>query len=133
MELATALVSAGLYDEAAETLLQSFSVKDNQIEARLAGRAPARGATFIELLAPERRAGIFQSAPADTENNARILKALLMLSTALRFGGRWAINAESAIAAAKEFASGDDAAQVHRQLYAASKLLRNGIGFQTGL
>ncbi len=41
------------------------------------------------------------------------------------------INEESATAAAKEFAGGDDAARVHRQLYAASRLLQKGVGFQT--
>lgn len=129
-ELSSALVAAGLYDEAAEILRQSFSVQDNQIEARLAGRVSARGSNFIEVLAPERRASIFQSTPADTENNARILKALLTFATLNQENGG-TINEAGAIAAAKEFASGDDAARVHRQLYAASRLLQRGIGFQT--
>jgi len=131
-ELASALVSAGLHNEASEILTQSFSFKDSQIEAQLAGRASARAANFIDLLAPERRASIFQFAAADTENNARILKALLTFSTLINQtdnGGT--INEEGAVAAAKEFASGDDAARVYRQLYAASRLLQRGIGFQT--
>jgi uncharacterized membrane protein YgcG/tetratricopeptide (TPR) repeat protein len=131
-ELATALVSAGLYDEAAEILMQSFSVKDNQIEARLARRASMRSANFIELLAPERRASLFQSVAADTDNNAKTLKALLTFATAVnqeRNGGT--ISEEGTVAAAKEFAAGDDAARVYRQLYAASQLLQKGIGYQT--
>jgi len=90
-----------------------------------------RGANFIDLLAPERRASIFQFAAADTENNARILKALLTFTTLINQdnnGG--AINEEGAIAAAKEFAAGDDAMRVYRQLYAASRLLQRAIGFQ---
>jgi tetratricopeptide (TPR) repeat protein len=130
-ELANALAAAGLYDEAAEILTQSFSVKDNQIETRLAGHVPARGVNFIELLAPERRASIFQSAAADTENNARILKALLTFATFIKQENDGAINEAGGIAAAKEFAAGEDAARVHRQLYAASRLLQKGIGFQT--
>lgn len=130
-ELANALASAGLYEEASEILTQSFSMKDGQIEARLAGHASARGSNFIELLAPERRASIFQSAAADTENNARILKALLTFATFIKQENGGAINEAGAIAAAKEFAAGDDAARVHRQLYAASRLLQRGIGFQT--
>ncbi len=130
-ELANALAGAGLYDEAAEILTQSFNVKDNQIEARLAGRVPARGVNFIELLAPERRASIFQSAAADTENNARILKALLVFATFMKQENGGAMNEAAGIAAAKEFAAGEDAARVHRQLYAASRLLQKGIGFQT--
>jgi tetratricopeptide (TPR) repeat protein/uncharacterized membrane protein YgcG len=131
-ELASALAAAGLYEEAAEVLMQSFSVKDGQIETRLGGQASARGANFIDLLAPERRASIFQAVAADTANNAKLLKALLMLTTLLNQetnGGT--IDEGRATAAANEFASGDDAARVHRQLYAASRLLQKGVGFQT--
>ncbi len=131
-ELASALVSAGLYDEASEILMQSFGLKDNQIEARLAGRAPARGLTFIDLLAPERRASVFQFTAADSESNARTLKALLTFAAVINQGNSGgSINEESAIAAAKEFSSGDDPLRVYRQLYAASQLLRKGIAFQT--
>ncbi|MDQ2922298.1 MAG: TPM domain-containing protein [Acidobacteriota bacterium] len=131
-ELANALASAGLYDEASEILLRSFTVKDSQIEAQLAGRDSARGANFIDLLAPERRASIFQFAAADTENNARMLKALLTFTTLINQANNGGtINEEGAIAAAKEFAAGDDAARVYRELYAASRLLQRGIGFQT--
>jgi tetratricopeptide (TPR) repeat protein len=127
-ELATALVSAGLYDEAAEILMQSFSVKDNQIEVRLARRASMRKANFIELLAPERQASLFQFVAADTDNNAKTLKALLTFATAVN---QRTISEEGAVAAAKEFAAGDDPARVYRQLYAASRLLQKGIGYQT--
>ena len=131
-ELASALASAGLYDEAAEILMQSFSVKDDQIETRLGGQTSARATNFIDLLAPERRASIFQSVAADTENNAKLLKTLLTFATFINQetnGGT--IDEERATAAAKEFASGDDAARVYRQLYAASRLLQKGVSFQT--
>jgi uncharacterized membrane protein YgcG/tetratricopeptide (TPR) repeat protein len=130
-ELASTLVSAGLYDEAAEILRQSFSIKDGQIEARLAGHAAVHNADFVELLAPERRAAIFQFAAADSENNARILKALLAFATSLdqeSSGG--AAGEEGLVSAAKAFAAGDDDARVHRELYAASRLLQKGVGFQ---
>jgi tetratricopeptide (TPR) repeat protein/uncharacterized membrane protein YgcG len=131
-ELASALVSAGLYNEASEILTLSFSVKDSQIEAQLAGRASARAANFIDLLAPERRASIFQFTAADTEHNARILKALLTFSTLINQADNdGKIDEDGAVAAAKEFASGDDAARVYRQLYAAGRLLQRGVGFQT--
>jgi Flp pilus assembly protein TadD/uncharacterized membrane protein YgcG len=129
-ELAGALTAAGLYEEAAEVLSQSFSLRDGQIETRLGGQSVARSANFIDLLAPERRASIFQSVAADTENNARRLKALLVFAGSIdQEAGP--VNEENAIAAAKEFASGDDAGRVHRQLYAASRLLQRGVGFQT--
>lgn len=130
-ELANTLAAASLYDEAAEVLMQSFSVKDGEIETRLGGQAVAHSASFIELLAPERRASIFQSTAADTENNARLLKALLMLATAINVEPGGTVNEENATAAAKAFAGGDDAARVHRQLYAASRLLQKGVGYQT--
>jgi tetratricopeptide (TPR) repeat protein len=63
-ELATTLASMGLYDEAADVLLNSFSYKQGQIETLLAGRVAARADSFTELLGPERRASIFQFAGA---------------------------------------------------------------------
>src|SRR5437773_12175461 len=69
-ELASTLASLGLYEEAAEALVQSFTVQDSVIETQLAGRVPARAASFIERLAPERRASSSEAAPSDTEDNA---------------------------------------------------------------
>lgn len=130
-ELASALAAEGLYDEAADLLMQSFGLENNQLEARLAGRTPARGVSFIELLAPERKASIFQLTAADTEDNARILKALLTFSAFVKQGnGSGPIEEERAVVAARQFAAGDDPLRVYRQLYAAGQLLRRGIGFR---
>src|SRR6185503_2226748 len=130
-ELASTLVAAGLYDEAAEILRQSFSVKDGQIESRLAGQSVAHSANFVDLLAPERRASIFQFTAADSENNARILKALLAFATSVDPGASGeAVSEAGLVSAAKAFAAGDDDARVHRELYAASRLLQKGVGFQ---
>ena len=130
-ELASTLVSAGLYDEAAEILRQSFSIKGGQLEARLAGHAVVHSADFVELLAPERRASIFQFTAADSENNARILKALLAFATSLdQEGSGEALSEDGLVNAAKAFAAGNDDARVHRELYAASRLLQKGVGFQ---
>ena len=63
-ELASTLAAASLYDEAAEVLMQSFSVsEDGQIETRLGGQAAAHSGDFIRLLAPGRRASIFNQPP----------------------------------------------------------------------
>jgi tetratricopeptide (TPR) repeat protein/uncharacterized membrane protein YgcG len=135
-ELASTLVATGLYDEAAQILRQSFSIKDGQIEARLAGHAAVHNSDFVELLAPERRASIFQFTTADSENNARILKALLAFATLLDQLDATSLDEADApiekglVTAAKSFAAGDDDARVHRQLYAASRLLQKGVGFQ---
>jgi tetratricopeptide (TPR) repeat protein len=67
---------------------------------------------------------------ADSESSAKVLKDLLVFATAINPATE-AINEPAAVAAAKEFASGSDAARVHRELYAANKLLQKGIGFQT--
>ncbi|MGI8835736.1 MAG: TPM domain-containing protein [Pyrinomonadaceae bacterium] len=128
-ELANALVSAGLYEEAAEVLTQTFRLNNSLIETRLGGRTTAQAANFIELLARERQASIFQLAPAESEGNAKILKDLLVLATVTNSPPE-TINEQAAVAAAKEFGSGTDASRAHRELYAANKLLQKRIGFQ---
>jgi tetratricopeptide (TPR) repeat protein/uncharacterized membrane protein YgcG len=129
-ELGSTLAALGLYEEAAVALARSFVVKDGQIETQLASRLPAKAATFSELLAPERRASIFQPTAADTEDNAHVLKALLTFYQVMNppEGGR--VDEPTAIAAAQEFAAVADGMRAYRQLYAASRLLQRGIGLQ---
>lgn len=136
-ELANALAASGLYEEAAEELARAFTIKDGEITTQLAGRTPAHASSFIELLAPERRASIFEATPADTDNNARVLKGLLALYLALhtpattdQAGG---ISADSIAAVTNDFASGTDEMRVFRQLYAANRLLRRGVASETAL
>lgn len=133
-ELANVLASMGLYDEATEVLRESFTLKDGQIHTLLAGHLPASDTGFLELLAPERRAGIYQSTAAENATNARTMKALLAFNTALTpatDGEK--INESDAVAAGENFAAGTDSMRAFRQLYAASRLLRNGIGSSTAL
>lgn len=132
-ELASILSSMGFYDEAAEALRESFTIKDDQIQTYLAGSRAASDASFIELLAPERRAGIYQPTPADTAANAKTLKALLALSFATAPGADGKIDEAAAVTAAKEFASGSDNMHAFRQVYAANRLLRNGVGIEAAL
>ena len=132
-ELANVLASMGLYEEAAEALRESFTLKDDQIHTYLAGHVPAANENFLELLAPERRAGIYQPKAAGNAANARVMKALLAFNLALAPEGGEKINERAAVAAAKEFGSGPDSMRPFRQVYAASRLLRNGIGADTAL
>lgn len=132
-ELANVLASMGLYDEAVEALNESFAIKDDQIQAYLAGTVRASESGFIELLAPERRASIYQSKAADNTANAKTLKALLAFSTATTPGDNGKINESAAVDAAKEFAAGTDSMRTFRQMYAANRLLRNGVGATTAL
>ncbi|HJT25945.1 MAG TPA: TPM domain-containing protein [Pyrinomonadaceae bacterium] len=132
-ELASVLASMGLYEEAAEVLRESFTMKDDQIQTYLAGRVQVSDASFIDLLAPERRAGIYQPAAADTGANAKTMKALLAFSTAITPAEGQKIDEPAAVAAAKDFASGSDGMRPFRQVYAASRLARNGVGITTAL
>jgi tetratricopeptide (TPR) repeat protein len=133
-ELANVLFSMGLYEEAAEVLRESFTVKDGQVQTYLAGHVPASEPGFLELLAPERRAGIYQPISADSAANAKMMKALLAFNAAIApAGDSEKINEEAAVAAAKEFAAGSDSMRAFRQVYAASRLLRRAVGISTAL
>jgi len=132
-ELANVLASMGLYDEASDALRESFTIKDDQIQTYLAGTVLSRDSGFIELLSRERRAGIYQPTSADKPANAKTLKALLAFNTALTPSDNEKINESAAVEAAKDFASGADSMRTFRQMYAANRLLRNGIGATTAL
>lgn len=133
-ELANVLSSIGLFEEAVEVLRESFTIKDGQIQTYLAGHVQASEAGFLELLAPERKAGIYQATAADSAENAGKLKALLAFNAAITPAADGEkINESAAVAAAQEFASGTDSMRAFRQLYAASRLLRNGVGIEATL
>jgi len=129
-ELATVLASIGLYDEAGRTLSRSFVVKDGMIETRLGNRASTKAESFIELLAAERRASIFQANPADSESNAKTLKTLLAFTLAINQPTK---KEEEILAVSREFASIEDAMKTHRLLYVASRLLQNDIALSQAL
>ncbi|HZB45167.1 MAG TPA: hypothetical protein VE360_07985, partial [Pyrinomonadaceae bacterium] len=129
-ELASVLAAAGLYEEAAEELARSFKIKGGQIETQLAGGIAARSASFTELLAPERRAGLFQFKAADTGDNARILKGLLALHQATKTG---AAKETEAAEAAAEFVAGEDAMRAFRELHAAKRLTQGGVAHRVAV
>lgn len=131
-ELATVLASVGLYDEAVTELQRSFSLKDGQLETRLAGRSAARAATFGELLALERRASIFQSKAADTEANAKMLKALLAFTAILNPPGR-SPGENEVLRVAQEFIGDNDPMRAYRQIYVATQLLKKGVAYSAVL
>jgi tetratricopeptide (TPR) repeat protein len=132
-ELANVLASMGLYDEAAEVLRESFTIKDDQIQTYLAGTVQVSDTSFLDLLAPERRAGIYQPTSADSAANAKTMKALLAFNTAITPAEGQKIDESAAVAAAKEFAAGTDSMRAFRQVYAASRLTRNGVGAKTAV
>ena len=127
-ELASMLASIGLYDEAIVELKRSFSIKNGEIETKLAGRTAAHAATFTELLAPERRAAIFQKAAADTEANANMLKGLLAFDAALN---QSSLSEDDLMAVAQQFIKGDDPMRTFRQVYVAGRFLKKGVALAT--
>lgn len=132
-ELANVLASLGLYEEAAEVLRESFTIKDDQIQTHLAGRVAVSEGNFLDLLALERRASIFQPTSADSAANAKTMKALLAFNAAVTPAEGQKIDESMAVAAAKDFATGSDSMRAFRQVYAASRLVRNGVGIKTAL
>lgn len=132
-ELANVLARMGLYEEAVDVLRESFTIKDAQIETRLAGRLPATNSSFTNLLAPERRASIYQPTAADTDANAKMLKDLLSFNRALTPPEGEKIDEAQAETAARAFAGGADDMRAFRQVYAASRLLRKNVGTKTAL
>ncbi len=127
------LASMGLYEEAADALRESFTIKEDKIHTALAGHVPASEPGFLELLAPERRAGFYQATAADSAENARVMKALLAFNAAMSVPEGEKINEAAAVAAAKDFSSGTDGMRAFRQTFAASRLIRNNVGLDTAL
>ncbi|MBV9958827.1 MAG: hypothetical protein JO360_10415 [Acidobacteria bacterium] len=134
-ELASVLAAAGLYGEAVSALTPSFTIKDDQIETSLAGRTPAHAGSFTELLAPERRASIFQFTAADNETGARTLKALLAFNSAINpAGGESAIKEADVLSAAQAFiGGGDEEMRVFRRLYVANSLVEHRLALSKSL
>jgi tetratricopeptide (TPR) repeat protein len=131
-ELASVLASMGLYDEAVEVLRESFVVNEGKIQTRLAGRFPAENESFLDLLAPERRASLYQNTAAGSPERAKTLKDLLVFSNIIAAAANnQKIDEAIAVASAREFAAGTDNMRAFRQIYAASRLLRNSLALQT--
>ncbi|HEX8736169.1 MAG TPA: hypothetical protein VF721_12650 [Pyrinomonadaceae bacterium] len=125
-ELASVRLAAGFYEEAAADLRKRFIVDEGVIYTRLGNRVLKESRNFTELLAPERRASIFQNAGADNnQETAEKLKSLLYLYQKLNDDK--APDEARILEAADEFVKGEDNAKTHRQIYVASRLLQKKI------
>jgi tetratricopeptide (TPR) repeat protein len=120
-ERASAKYAVGFFEEAAIDLRRSFSIKDGKLEVNLAGRIPQSGDSFVDILAPERRASIYESLAADSPENAARLKTLLVFD--LKLSDKEATDADI-VAAADAFVGEKDPMQPYRQMYVANKLLQ---------
>ncbi len=121
-EIASARLQAGFYREAAETLKDDFTVSDGTVSAKLGGRVEKNAKSFIELLSPERRAGIFEPLAADNPENAERLRNLLALMQNLE--NQNAVETD-VLRAADAFIEGGDPMKVYRQIYVARRLLES--------
>lgn len=121
-ELASARLAAGLYREAAETLKRNFAVnKDGAVETYLGNRILADAGSFTELLSLERRVALFAVKSADSADNSEKLKKLLEFNQKLEAADA----TETELASlADEFSKGADNMRLHRQLFAANRLLQ---------
>lgn len=120
-ELAAVRFAAGFYEEAVLELKKSFTATDDSVETKLGNRISKTGKTFIELLAPERAASIFEPLAADSPEISNRLKSLFLLNQKL---GVAETTDEEITRVVNEFVKGDDKARAHRQLYAANRLLQ---------
>lgn len=119
-EIASARMQAGFFREAAEELQKRFVVKDDLVSTNLGGRIAKEAKSFVELLALERRASIFEPVAADHPETAQKLKSLLSFSQKLNAKE---IDETALSEAADEFISGSDKMKIHRQLFVANSLL----------
>ncbi|MDV3242757.1 MAG: hypothetical protein LOY00_13470, partial [Methylocaldum sp.] len=115
----SARLQAGFYREAAEGLRRAFSVENGNVKTRLGGRITAENRDISELVAAERKASTFSPVSADDKESAARLRSLLALVQATESGA----GEQEAAAAADEFVAGDDKMKLHRQLFAANRLL----------
>jgi tetratricopeptide (TPR) repeat protein len=120
-ELAAARMQAGFYREAAEILKRNFSVKNDYVKAWIGNRVALEAKSFLELLAVERRASIFQPLAADSPDTAEKLKALLELAQKLEAADAGDTEISEL---ADRFVSGDDSMKLHRQIFVAKQLLQ---------
>ncbi len=120
-ELASVRLAGGFYREAAQELAKNFAVKDDAITTKLGGRVEKQAQNFTDLLALERRASLFEPLAADSSENAEKLKYLLSFykkTEAPETAGDDEISD-----AADKFIGGTDKMKLHRQLFAAERLL----------
>ena len=123
-ELASARMEAGFFREAVDDLAKHFSLTDDGVKTRLGGRIARTEKNLAELAAAERRASIFAHDGPDTADDAERLRGLLLFDEELQESEP---RAESLEKAADVFTGGTDKMRFHRQIYAASEMLKRRV------
>src|SRR6266481_4078227 len=93
-----------------------------------ADRSGARPGCRQAAAASRTRAAVFQATSADSEANARMMKALLAFNAAL---DQASPNEDGLVAIAQDFIKGDDAMRTYRQVYVAGKFVKKGVALSS--
>lgn len=123
-EIAAARLAAGYFKDAADALRQGFVISDGVVKTATAGRSQREAKDLTELIAPERKASFFAPVSNDDPESPTRLAALLDMTQAI--DAREA-DVASIGAAVDKFVAGTDKMVVHRQLFAASRLLEKKV------
>lgn len=123
-ELASVRLNAGFFREAVDDLAKHFTVTDDGVKTRLGGRITRTEKSLADLAAAERRSSIFAHDGADSADDAERLRGLLLLNEELE---ETESSAERLGAAADIFTGGTDKMRFHRQVFAASEMLKKRV------
>ncbi|MBS1811659.1 MAG: tetratricopeptide repeat protein [Acidobacteria bacterium] len=136
------------FEGALEELNKAFSFKADVFQTRLGGAVDAKAASVAELLAPERRASLFQFEPITNEVEFKLAENLVRFEDAIRSARQSSSALLSAIlinqknnkvAAAnlhkltEDFVETEGSRKPFRWLYAAERLTQSGQGLETAL
>ncbi|HKP70342.1 MAG TPA: hypothetical protein VJV05_13735, partial [Pyrinomonadaceae bacterium] len=125
-ELASVRMAAGFFREAVDDLAKHFTLTEEGVKTRLGGRIMRTEKSLADLAAAERRSSIFAHDGADTADDAERLRGLLLLDEELQENEP----SEDRIAAAADvFAGGTDKMRFHRQVFAASEILKRRVAY----
>ncbi|MCU0239351.1 MAG: hypothetical protein MUC29_07905 [Pyrinomonadaceae bacterium] len=125
-EIATARLQAGFYEESATILQTRFKFDEKESVTDIGGKTYSVSKGFIDLLAMERRASIFQTVSADSPENSERLKNLLSFWQNLNAEK---IDETQLLESVDSFVKGEDANKSYRKIFVASRLLQKQIAY----
>jgi len=130
-EIAKARFEAGLFREAAETLAQTFQLKEGVFSTYLGNRILADGKTIAELIKLEAQILAFEPDFEIESTTSASIEGLLGMLAAFDTDGK--SDEKSALLSVERFVGGPDNMRTHRQLFAASRLLFNKLGVKRAI
>lgn len=136
------------FEGALEQLGKAFTYKNGKYQTRLGGVMDTQADSLAQLLAPERKASLFQAEPITSDTEFRIIENLARFEEALKRGKKSSPGTVSSLvlnqaatklAAAEvektsiEFAEAEASRKAFRWLYAAERLLQTSQAPETAL